>query len=198
MLNKILASLTLILLLSLTASLVFWSDDAHPSIITDRFVVTLVKVVAVFVIITSVRLCLSFFNGKKTQASSDETVAQAPRNADMRPAYITIALAIVAPFIPYLGMTLAWSASQSASALLWDSPLWKFSYFYMDSWLTGPAIWFIPMVACYAYIAWSLKNMYMQMKAKQITTRAFAYPAIITGTPFVLLGVGLLGAALGF
>jgi hypothetical protein len=40
--------------------------------------------------------------------------------------------------------------------------------------------------------------MYAQMKARQITTRAFAYPAIITGTPFVLLGVGLLGAALGF
>lgn len=198
MLNKILASLTLLLLLSLGIALVFWSDDANPSIITDGFVVTLVKVVAVLVIITSIRLCFSLFNREKSTVSSDETTTQSPRNVNLKHTYIIIALSLIAPFIPYLGTTLTWSASQSASAMLWDSPFWKSSYFFMDSWITGPAIWFIPVIACYVYIAWSLKKMYAQMKAGQITTRAFAYPAIITGTPFVLLGVGLLGTALGF
>lgn len=189
MLNKILASLTLVLLLFLGIALVFWSDDAHPSIFTDGFVVTLVKVVAAMVIITGVRLCLSLFNREKVPVSSGETATQSPLNVNLRNTYIIIALSLIVPFIPYLGTTLMWDASQSASAILWDSPFWKSSYFFMDSWITGPTIWLIPMIACYAYITWSLKKMYTQMKAGEITTRAFAYPAIFAGlsTTFVVL-----------
>jgi hypothetical protein len=200
MLNKILASLTLILLLSLTASLVFWSDDAHPTMITDGVVVALVKVVVVLVIITTVRLCLSLFNGKKVPVSSGETATHSPRNVNLKYTYITIALSLIAPFILYLGTTLMWNASVLTTPALMNSPLWKYSYFYLDPWFDPIVLTLASLifVGSYAFIAWSLKKMHTQMKAGEITTRAFAYPAIITGTPFVLLGVGLLGTAIGF
>jgi hypothetical protein len=116
MLNKILPYLTLISLLSSVASLVFWSDDANPSIFTDGVVMALAATTVVLVVITNVRLYSSSFNNGGVSVFSSEAATQAPRNADIKPAaYITIALAIIAPFIPYLGTTLAWSASQSAS-----------------------------------------------------------------------------------
>jgi hypothetical protein len=183
MLNKILASLTLILLLSLVVSIVFWSDDAHPSMFTDGFVVALVKVAAIFVIITSVRLCLSLFNGEKAPVSSGETTTPSPRNVNLKYTYATIALSLIAPFMVAITMMAFIPIEVVLSKIMWEME-WA-PYAFWTNLETQIAIGFIFQIVTYALIAWSLHNLYKQYRSGAISTRSFAYPAIITGISFI-------------
>lgn len=93
--------------------------------------------------------------------------------------YITIALSLLAPFTVFVTLYMSMFIEMLLSKVMW-SMNWEPFYFSFDE-SAVVVIGYILQLACYLFIAWSLKKMYMQMKTGQITTRAFVYPAIFAG-----------------
>lgn len=91
-------------------------------------------------------------------------------------AYITIALSLLAPLTVLVTLYMSMFIETLLSKIMWSMDWEPFYFSFNESAVV--VVGYILQLACYLFVAWSLKSMYVQMKAGMITVRAFVYPAI--------------------
>lgn len=108
--------------------------------------------------------------------------------------YITIALALVAPFMSAFVFLLEWPIYQFVSMKLWgQSMIW-----FDNDGKIALTITLVLQIVCYSFIALFLRSLYKKYRSGGISSRAFIYPVMLAGISVTLaLIFGISTLAIG-